>query len=289
MQVPEQVTRYIESQGWGQITSAEPVGGGCINDTRCVTTSNGPQLFLKLNTSTPPDMFQREAEGLEALAVEGGPRVPRPYLVGEEFLLLEYLSPALPKKDYWETLGRRLAHVHSTTQPRFGFAHNNYLGSTPQPNRWDENGFNFFAEQRLVFQGKLAREHGRLSQARLNQIEKLAARLNELVPEQPASLLHGDLWSGNVIAGTEGADPEGQACLIDPAAHFGWAEADLAMTTLFGGFPESFYAAYAAARPLAPGYRSRFEIYNLYHLLNHLNLFGSSYLGSVEQILTKYV
>jgi len=284
MHLPDSISHYLHSQGWGKITSAEPVGGGCINDARCVTTSNGPQLFLKLNTSTPPDMFQREAEGLNALTVEGGPRVPRPYLVGEEFLLLEYLSPARPAKDYWETLGRRLAHVHATTQPRFGFAHDNYLGSTPQPNRWDENGFNFFAEQRLLFQGKLAREHGRLSQARLNQIEKLAARLNELVPEQPASLLHGDLWSGNVIAG-----PEGQACLIDPAAHFGWAEADLAMTTLFGGFSESFYAAYAAARPLAPGYRSRFEIYNLYHLLNHLNLFGSSYLGSVEQILAKYI
>lgn len=284
MNLPSPISHYLQSQGWGHVTAAEPVGGGCINDARCVTTSSGPRLFLKLNSSTPSDMFQREAEGLEALSVDGGPRVPKPYLVGEEFLLLEYLSPSPPAKKYWETLGQRLAQLHATTQPRFGFAHDNYLGSTPQPNPWDENGFHFFAEQRLVYQGKLARAHGRLSQVRLPQIEKLAARLSELVPEQPASLLHGDLWSGNVIAG-----PDGEACLIDPAAYYGWAEADLAMTALFGGFPESFYAAYVAARPLAPGYRSRFEIYNLYHLLNHLNLFGSSYLGSVEQVLGRYV
>jgi len=283
MNLPSPVAHYLHSQGWGHVIAAEPIGGGCINDARCVTTSNGPQLFLKLNRSTPPDMFQREAEGLEALAVDGGPRVPQPYLVGEEFLLLEYLAPDPPATDYWETFGRRLARLHATTQPRFGFAHNNYLGRTPQPNPWNEDGLALFAEQRLLFQGKLAREQGRLSQARLHQIEKLAARLSELVPEQPASLLHGDLWSGNVIPG-----PDGEACLIDPAAHYGWAEADLAMTALFGGFPESFYAAYAAARPLAPGYRSRFDIYNLYHLLNHLNLFGGSYLGSVEQILAKY-
>ncbi|MBI4772265.1 MAG: fructosamine kinase family protein [Chloroflexi bacterium] len=159
------------------------------------------------------------------------------------------------------------------------------MGSTPQPNQWEADGCPFFAEQRLMFQGRRAHEHGRLSRDSLRRLERLAARLasRELVPEQPASLIHGDLWGGNVITG-----PDGHAALIDPAAHYGWAEAELAMTTLFGRFPDSFYRAYESVRPLAPSYRSRFEVYNLYHLLNHLNLFGRSYLSSVEAVLAKY-
>jgi fructosamine-3-kinase len=209
--------------------------------------------------------------------------VPTPYLAGPDFLLTEYLTSASLAADYWEALGRRLAQLHHHTQARFGFPHDNYLGSTPQMNAGTNDGFEFFAEQRLLFQGKLARERGGLSPTGLQKLERVAARLRDLIPPQPASLIHGDLWGGNVIVG-----PEGEACLIDPAAHYGWAEAELAMTTLFGRFPPAFYSAYAAAHPLQPGYASRFDLYNLYHLLNHLNLFGVSYLGAVETILQYY-
>jgi len=210
-------------------------------------------------------------------------RGPAALLAGPDFLLLEYLPPAPPAPDYWERLGAALARLHSPAHPQFGFAHDNYIGSTPQPNGWMDDGFDFFAERRLMFQGRLARERGRLGPPDGRRLELLASRLRDLIPEQPASLLHGDLWSGNVIAG-----PGGQACLIDPAAHYGWAEADLAMTALFGRFPEEFYRAYETARPLAPGWRSRCGAYNLYHLLNHLNLFGASYLSAVQNVLARF-
>lgn len=281
--LPDEVVRFIQRQGWGRAMRAEGVAGGDINDAYRLEPESGPTLFLKLNRSTPSDMFAREAEGLRALAVEGGPRLPKPFAWGRDFLLLEYLAPASRAPDYWETFGRRLAAVHSHTSPRFGFDHDNYIGRTPQANRWEVDGHRFFAEQRLGFQARLARERGLLGEAEVRRVERIGSRLRQLVPEQPASLIHGDLWSGNAIVG-----PDGQACLIDPAAHFGWAEADLAMTALFGRFPESFYAAYESVRPLAPGYRSRFDLYNLYHLLNHLNLFGQGYLGSVQAVLDRF-
>ena len=286
--VPKAVRVFLEQQGWGAITRAEPVTGGCINAGCVLHLAHGPRLFLKHNAHAPADMFMREAEGLAALARSDGPRVPRPLLAGGQFLLLEYLAPAPLGPRAWEALGRQLAALHAPAAPMFGFPHANYLGSTPQPNNPVADGFEFFAEQRLLFQARLARERGRLPAHGLRQAERLAIRLPQLVPAQPASLIHGDLWSGNVIAG-----PDGALCLIDPAAHHGWAEAELAMTGLFGGFPAAFYGAYAEAaqalgRPLAAGWRERFPVYNLYHLLNHLNLFGPAYLGEVSALLQHY-
>jgi fructosamine-3-kinase len=279
------VTEFVAAQGWGNITQMQPVAGGCINDGRILRTAAGPPLFLKLNLTAPPDMFQREAEGLAAIgAVAGAPRVPAVYCAGEGFLLLEYLTAAPPAPDSWPVLGQQLARLHGATQPRFGFDHDNYIGATPQPNPWTADGHHFFAQQRLRFQAERAYRAGLISQATFGRVEQLAERLPSLVPAQPASLIHGDLWSGNIIAG-----PAGQACLIDPAAHFGWAEADLAMTTLFGRPPQAFFDGYAAERPLATGYRERFELYNLYHLLNHLNLFGATYLPAVEAGLARYI
>lgn len=228
-------------------------------------------------------MFAREAEGLAALSAAGGPRYPRVFLVGEDFLLQEDLQPAGRAADYWQTLGRQLAAQHDHTSERFGFEADNYLGSTPQPNGWMADGYAFFAERRLLFQARLARDKGLLDVSEVQQVEALAARLPELVPPQPAALLHGDLWGGNAIS-----DPQGQPALIDPAAHYGWPEAELGMTQLFGGFASDFYAAYEAAHSLEPGWRERLDIYNLYHLLNHLNLFGRSYHGRVAAILRSF-
>ena len=283
MSLPEPVVEWCRAQGLGAITGAAPQAGGCIHAAYRLTTDGGRTLFLKLNSDIPDDMFPSEADGLMALALGGGPRVPHPRLWGPSFLLLEDLSPGKTVDGFWQRLGRELAGLHSRTCPRFGFDHTNYLGLTPQPNAWAQDGHEFFAELRLIFQARRARDAGLLEDGDLRRVEVLCARLGSLLPEQPASLIHGDLWSGNVLRG-----PEGEPCLIDPACHYGWAEAELGMTELFGGFPDSFYGAYADASRLMPGWHERLPIYNLYHLLNHLNLFGASYLGSVRSIINRF-
>jgi fructosamine-3-kinase len=246
-------------------------------------TEKGERFFLKVNRSTPPDMFQREAEGLAALRVLDGPRVPEPYLLGPDFLLLEDLNPGRRGKNYWVNMGRQLAALHEHTNERFGFDSDNYIGSTRQTNNWTADGYAFFGEQRLVFQAELAAGRGLLNGEEVGRVASLAKCLPELVPEQPASLIHGDLWGGNAITG-----PEGEPAIIDPAAHYGWAEAELGMTALFGGFSGEFYAAYNETRPLALGWRERFSLYNLYHVLNHLNLFGRGYHGQAMRIVAQY-
>lgn len=283
MTIPAPVADWCREHGWGSITGADEVGGGCIHRCLRLRTESGPTLFLKLNPSVPADMFQREAEGLAALAVSGGPRLPRAHLWGPTFLLLEDLRPSGRARGFWSDLGRQLAALHDVTAPRFGFDHDNYIGLTPQPNPWTDDGHEFFAAHRLLHQARLALDAGRLERSDVARIESLCRRLPSLVPSQPASLIHGDLWSGNVVGG-----PDGEPCLIDPACHHGWAEAELGMTDLFGGFPSEFYEAYESSRRLAPGWRERLPVYNLYHLLNHLNLFGSGYLGPVRGVLRRY-
>ncbi len=281
--IPEAVQAWCEAQGYGTITATRPVGGGCINNGMRLETDSSQTLFLKTNRSAPSDMFAREVEGLNALRVEDGPRVPEAYLHGADFLLMEDLSPASRAADYWPTFGRQLAALHNHTNPQFGFDQDNYIGSTPQSNNWTVDGYEFFAQHRLGYQARLARERGLLDKKDLARVESLASRLSELVPEQPASLSHGDLWSGNATT-----DADGAPAIIDPATHYGWAEAELAMTTLFGAFSEAFYRAYEEVRPLDEGYQERYSIYNLYHLLNHLNLFGRGYLGQVQTILRRF-
>jgi protein-ribulosamine 3-kinase len=281
--LPEQVLTWLSKNGFGVVKGSQPVGGGCINAGTVLVTESGQTFFLKTNHQAPADMFEREAQGLQALAVSGGLRLPVPYLYDERFLLLEDLAPASRRASYWVEFGQQLAAMHGHTSGDFGFPHDNYIGSTPQPNTPSANGYEFFAHQRLLYMASLARQAGLLTLEQIRQVERLAARLPELIPEQPASLIHGDLWSGNAIS-----DSAGAPALIDPAVHYGWAEAELAMTALFGSFPQDFYRVYEEARPLAPGYRGRFPIYNLYHLLNHLVLFGTGYLGDVLRILDRF-
>lgn len=283
MNLPEAVQAYLSEHGYGSVLTSEPVGGGCINNGARLETSDGSTFFLKVNQSAPAEMFPREAEGLRALQVEGAPQVPSPYAWGIDFILMQYLQPASKAEDYWPRFGRQLAALHANEGDRFGFAHDNFIGSTPQPNPWTEDGYEFFAQHRLIFQAELAKQRGRLNGDDLGRVQKIANRLPELIPAQPASLIHGDLWSGNATSG-----PEGEPAIIDPAAHYGWAEAEIAMTTLFGRFPQPFYSAYDTERGLHAGWRERLPIYNLYHLLNHLNLFGSGYLTQVQSILRRY-
>ena len=281
--IPQVVRNWISENDFGAITSANPVGGGCINDGRILETESGLSYFLKTNRSAPQDMFTKEADGLKALQIEDGPVVPQTYLYGDDFILMENLSPASKQEDYWPMFGRQLATLHNHTHPHYGFADDNYIGSTPQPNPWMDDGFAFFGEQRLVYMTNLARQRNLMCATDAKQANKLISRLPELIPHQPPSLLHGDLWSGNAIS-----DVHGLPAIIDPAVYYGWAEAELAMTALFGSFPRSFYNAYEEVRPLEPDYQTRFSIYNLYHLLNHLYIFGRSYLGQVQSILRRY-
>lgn len=281
--IPEPVNRWLEENDYGGVISTRSVGGGCINNGLLLHTTSGVSFFLKTNRHVPADMFACEADGLESLRVADGPRVPQPYLHGTDFLLLEDLAPAPRCPDYWLVFGRKLAAMHNHTGPQFGFEHDNYIGSTPQPNPWTDDGYGFFAEQRLLFQARLAQGRGLIGREEIHMVENLVARLEELVPSQPASLVHGDLWTGNAMT-----DESGYPAIIDPAAHYGWAEAELAMTTLFGSFEDRFYQAYQEVRPLEPGFRGRFQIYNLYHLLNHVNLFGRGYLGQVRAILRRF-
>ncbi|MBN2503469.1 MAG: fructosamine kinase family protein [Anaerolineales bacterium] len=281
--IPEEVSAWLDEQGYGAIASRQSVGGGCINNGMRLHTTSDERFFLKLNNAAPADMFALEVEGLDTLRVPDGPRIPQTFLHGRDFLLMEDLKPATRKRDYFTTLGHKLAAMHAHTNPQFGFPHDNYIGATVQINTWAEDGYVFFAEQRLGFQAELAQQCGYLGGQDVAAVKAIGARLPELVPKQPASLLHGDLWGGNAIS-----DEHGEPALIDPAAHYGWAEAELAFTSMFGGFTGEFYDAYLEVRPLDAGWRERFPLYNLYHYLNHLNLFGTSYLGQVKSIIRKY-
>ncbi|HDD62713.1 MAG TPA: hypothetical protein ENF22_09335 [Chloroflexi bacterium] len=282
-QVHPDVQVWINKNQLGNITSVDPVSGGCIHQALRVQTASGEYFILKQDPGKYADVFQREAEGLEALKVSGGPVIPDVYLVGEEYLLLSDLHPAPRCKDFWQIYGQQLAVVHLQQNPRFGFETDNYIGSNPQENTWMENGHDFFQELRIRKQITWAKDQSLLDTKDIHKLENFMVQLPELIPEQPASLIHGDLWSGNLIS-----DNGGKPALIDPAVYYGWAEADLAMTELFGRYPEEFFKAYAEINPLEKGYRSRFPLYNIYHLLNHLNLFGKGYLSQIRSILDRY-
>jgi fructosamine-3-kinase len=250
------------------IAAAESVSGGCIH--RCYRVSiAGAGRFLKVNSGAHADVFAAEAEGLSALRA-CQLRAPEPLahgVAGEEaYLLLELLE--LQGTGDFAAFGRMLATAHRKPAPRFGWPRDNYIGSTPQHNGWCDDWMEFWVARRMAPQISLARERG-------FDVGMPPTHLLENHRPQ-ASLLHGDLWSGN--AGFTAAGP----VVFDPAVYYGDREADLAMTELFGGFPREFYAAYNEVFPLPAGYEKRKHLYNLYHLLNHLNLFGVGYLGQLK-------
>ncbi len=273
------------------IQSSRSIGGGCINQTLALTLSNGETVFLKHNDHPPNGMFEKEARGLNLMReVKNGPRIPQVVALPEEpnpkFLVIEYIEEGNSGNGYYERFGQALATMHRTTQNHYGLDHDNFIGSTEQINTPEKDGLTFFREHRLRFQQRLARDRGLLPVNTDKKIDRLCDQLDQqldLSGEQPA-LVHGDLWSGNTFA-----DNAGKPCLVDPAVHFGLRETDLAMTELFGRLPQTFYDAYQDAFPQNPGYRERKQIYNLYHLLNHLNLFGGSYLASVESTVNTFV
>ena len=269
------------------------VSGGDINRAYRVTASDGTSLFMKCNTRENLPFFIAETEGLNAIAGTGAIRTPSVLGIGTDdrygaFLLLSWAEPKARGRSYWETFGRCLADMHRwdtaslNGEGVFGFGRDNFIGAGKQINTPAGSWVEFFRDRRLA--PMLARAQGYLDTADRRNAEHLLERLDDYLmePERP-SLLHGDLWSGNFITGSDG-----EAWLIDPAAYVGYAEADLAMTELFGGFSKAFYDAYKETNPLQPGYETRRDLYNLYHLLNHLNLFGPAYLDPVRRILREY-
>ena len=274
-----------------EVIDESSVGGGCINEARVVSLACGRRFFVKQNPAPLPMMFEREAEGLAALAAVGAIRVPEPIGTAPSgvtpFIVIEYVEPGRPGTGFFREFGRQFAALHmQSTAQQFGFEHDNYIGSTDQPNAWAETWVEFWRERRLAFQMDLARKNGLSDKAMDRLSDSLMDRLDEFIdePNESPCLLHGDLWGGNYLV-----DGQGQPVLIDPACYYGRREADLAMTMLFGGFDQDFYRAYEEAFPLAAGSETRIDVYKLYHLLNHLNLFGGSYRGGCMAILRRLV
>lgn len=279
------------------IARTDRVTGGDINKAYALTLNSGERIFMKANAKEHADFFTAEASGLSAIAATNAIETPRILCTGTDdgeqagysFLLLEYIESGKKRKDYWETFAQELAALHTADTTafvaggRFGFFQNNYIGARAQANTPAERWVSFFRDQRLEPQFKAADHY--FAQSDRTLITKLLDHLDDFLvePEQP-SLLHGDLWSGNVMCGADG-----KAMLVDPASYVGNAEADIAMTELFGGFPKVFYDAYRQAKPQQAGYEDRRDLYNLYQLLNHLNLFGQSYLEPVKSIVAEYV
>jgi len=276
----------MSAEAWstkhGGIQRCVPLAGGDINEVERWILGDGTSVVCKQPLVAVDGLYEAEAAGLHILA-QGPLRVPQVIAQGEQWLIIEDLGDGEPQPGLWEELGRGLAALHSITAPKFGFADENFIGSTRQPNPWTQDGHAFFATWRLRHLADLARASDSLSPFDHYRVHHLADRLKELIPAQPASLCHGDLWTGNLHV-----DQAGKPALLDPATYYGWAEADLAMTTLFGKLPEPVYAAYHEVRPLADGWWDRLPLYNLYHLLNHLHLFGVGYLGQVRTVLDRF-
>lgn len=283
--LPDRVRSSVESTLGTSIHSLSPASGGSINQAARVETAD-TIAFLKWHPNPPPAMFEVEADGLRRIDDTETVRVPEVLAVDETWLLLEWLPIGSTNNgEAGEQLGRQLAELHRTTADSYGLAHDNYIGSTPQQNGWFNNWVTFWCERRLRPQMELARERGRMTARRRRLLERMVERAEAwFAHEPPASLLHGDLWSGNWMT-----LQSGKPALVDPAVYYGDREADVAMTQLFGGFPQAFHAAYREMWPLPAGFEERRDLYNLYHLLNHLNLFGGSYGASVDRTLERYV
>jgi fructosamine-3-kinase len=263
--------------------------GGDINDGYHVQLADGRKAFVKTHPRALPRMFECEAYGLCWLAEAGALRTPEVLAFSDEapaFLALEWIEPGAPAADHDEHLGRGLAALHRYGAPRFGLDHDNYIATLPQPNAKAraESWPSFYAERRLEPQFARAVDAGLFGKAARAQFTMLLARLPALCgPGEPPSRLHGDLWSGNAIT-----DERGAPVLIDPAVYAGHREIDLAMMQLFGGFGPRCFSAYDEVYPRAPGHEARVDVYQLYPLLVHVNLFGGSYVARVERILARH-
>ncbi len=275
---------------FGQSTEVKlitSISGGSISESFLAEINDSKSLFIKKNELSPEGLFKYESNGLTALRSLGA-RVPEVYKVfaseERQYIIMQYIERTSPSKSSIYNFGRELAELHrKDAGDKYGFSENNYIGANRQLNNYSASWVSFFAEMRLGYQLKLAMKNKYFDEHEAGILSKLIDKLGDLIPEDKPSILHGDLWGGNYINSAEGC------YLIDPAVYFGSREADIAMTELFGGFSNEFYRGYNDVYPLDKGYRERRDLYNLYHILNHLNLFGLSYKNQALSIAKRYV
>ncbi|MEO1020957.1 MAG: fructosamine kinase family protein [Bacteroidota bacterium] len=280
----QQVIQHIEDVSGIRIHRYQPVSGGDINQAFRVTTKEGAPLFLKHHEHPPEGMFEAEARGLDLLhAANSGLVIPSVIACSAHYLLLEWIEEEPRSETSSKALGVGLVQLHKTTDPCFGLDHDNYIGRLNQVNTSTEDWADFFIRFRIEPQLKQAIDSSLLPSSLINNLDTLSARMPHLFPEEPPALLHGDLWSGNYFGTTNG-----RASVFDPAVYFGHREVDIAMTRLFGGFSSVFYQAYQAAYPLESGWEQRLELWNLYPILVHVNLFGGGYTSQAQRILKTY-
>ncbi len=278
----------IEEKLGEPVKTVAGVGGGSIADSNIIETTSGKRYFLK--TGFTGTMFLNEANGLKELRKPGCIKIPDVIAADKQFLLLELITPGPRQKDFWDIFGRQYAQMHRYTAKAFGFYEDNFIGATPQknlPSEIEKNNWTaFYFNKRLLFQYRLAEQNGYATNELKRAFTALESRIDTILKgsEEPPALLHGDLWSGNYITG-----PAGEPVLIDPAVYYGHREADLGMTYLFGGFSEQFYRSYNEAYPLKEGWEYRVNIYKLYHVLNHLNLFGTGYYSQAIRLMEYYI
>jgi fructosamine-3-kinase len=263
----------------------QSVSGGCINEAFLLTAGHR-RFFVKTNRAASKDMFDAEASGLEALHASATFHVPEPVCTGcvdgIAYIVMGYIKPGRPTPSGWRRAGERLAAMHRRVADQHGWKRDNTIGSTPQHNRQSPDWIEFWCRERLGFQLQEAARNGYSGNLQSSG-ERLLSRCDALIGHSPApSLLHGDLWSGNIAF-----DETGSPIIFDPAVYFGDRETDLAMTELFGGFSPDFHAAYRECWPLEHGYEIRKTLYNLYHILNHLNLFGGGYAEQAQHMIDR--
>ena len=283
-----EIARTI-TQATGQefaIANTKSVSGGCINQGYKIS-SDEAEYFVKLNDASQIEMFVAEAIGLKQMYATGTITVPQPICYGTvesaSYIVLQWLDLGRGNSQSYREMGRQLATMHRQgTAERFGWERNNTIGSTPQINTQDDNWADFFAEQRIGYQLKLAKRRGGNFPDTKKVVEAVRNKLADRVPQ--VSLVHGDLWSGNAAIAADGSP-----VILDPATYYGDRETDLAMSELFGGFPAAFYQGYNEAWQLDSSYQGRKNIYNLYHVLNHFNLFGGGYANQAKRIIGQII
>lgn len=277
------IIHRIENVLSERVVEQKTVGGGCIAQSSLIKTSSNYSYFLKQGFKG--DIFLKEANGLKELQKSTTIRIPKVIIADNDYLLLEAIENGIAKNDFFTQFGAAFASLHKHSNDLYGFYEDNYIGSTPQQNKQDSSWENFYFTQRLLPQFKLLKKNGYADKELISLFNTIENQLPSILSgsaEKP-SLLHGDLWSGNFMI-----DVHGNPVLIDPAVYYGHREADLAMTKLFGGFSPDFYTSYNAEFPLAGGYEYRENIYLLYHVLNHLNLFGRSYKSHAIALMKSY-
>ena len=288
MEDPEQLLEAILIQVFGGsqvLVNYSLVAAGNLNQAIFLQTDKGA-YFLKTNFQSNTDLFKKELEGLELIRSNCSLHVPEIIAEGTledtNFLLMDWISPAKKQTAYWEKLGEGLAELHMSTRSLFGLDTNNYISILDQSNQPTQDWVSFFIHQRLEPMLQRAFYENLIPQKYMEEFREIYPRLDGFFPNEKSSLLHGDLWSGNIMVNSSGLPS-----LIDPAVYFGHREMDLAFSKLFGGFDPRFYAAYDQVFPLEPGFDQRVAVYNLYPLLVHLNLFGTSYLSGISQTVKK--